>query len=99
MEELLEMLLGMYPELDSVIGQVLMTINDLVAPHYDGPLGIDMMLYRDENGKIALNPCVEVNLRMTMGMVTAAMGERHGLHGAFSIGFDGTRYVADVPGE
>ena len=85
MEELHEMLLGMYPELDSVIGQVLMTIDDLVAPHYNGPLGIDMMLYRDDKGNIALNPCVEVNLRMTMGMVTAAMGSRHGLHGRFKI--------------
>ena len=85
MEELHEMLLGMYPELDSVIGQVLMTIDDIVAPHYNGPLGIDMMLYRDNKGNIALNPCVEVNLRMTMGMVTAAMGSRHGLRGRFKI--------------
>ena len=85
MEELHELLLGMYPDLDPVIGQVLMAIDDLIAPHYDGYLGIDMMLYWDENGKIALNPCVEVNLRMTMGMVTAAMGSRHGLRGNFKI--------------
>ena len=44
-----------------------------------------MMLYWDENCRIALNPCVEVNLRMTMGMVTAAMGSRHGLNGQFKI--------------
>ena len=85
MEELHEFLLGMYPDLDPMIGQVLMTIDDLVAPHYNGPLGIDMMIYRDENGRLALNPCVEVNLRMTMGMVTAAMGSRHGLRGNFTI--------------
>ncbi len=85
MEELHELLLGMYPDLDSVIGQVLMAIDDLLAPHYDGPVGIDMMFYWDKNGKIALNPCVEVNLRMTMGMVTAAMGSRHGLCGDFSV--------------
>jgi len=85
MEELHELLLGMYPDLDSVIGQVLMTINELIAPHYDGPLGIDMMMYLDKNSKIAINPCVEINLRMTMGMVTAAMGSRHALRGNFSI--------------
>ena len=85
MEELHEMLLGLYPDIDPVIGQVLMAIDDLIAPHYNGYLGIDMMLYWDENGKIALNPCVEVNLRMTMGMVTAAMGSRHGLNGQFKI--------------
>ena len=60
-------------------------LDSIIAPHYDGPLGIDMMFYKNENGEIALNPCVEVNLRMTMGMVTAAMGSRHGLHGNFSI--------------
>ena len=85
MEELHEMLLGLYPDLDPVIGQVLMAIDDLIAPHYNGYLGIDMMLYWDENCRIALNPCVEVNLRMTMGMVTAAMGSRHGLSGQFKI--------------
>ena len=39
----------------------------------------------DKNGKIEINPCVELNLRMTMGMVSAAMGTLYGLHGNFSI--------------
>ena len=85
MEELHDMLLGLYPDLDSATDQVLMAIDDLIAPHYDGPLGVDMMIYRDDKGHLALNPCVEVNLRMTMGMVTAAMGSRHGLRGIFSV--------------
>ena len=87
-EELHEMLQGLYPDLDPVIGQVIMAMNDLIAPHYNGPLGIDMMLYWDQNGRIAINPCVEINLRMTMGMVTAAMGDRHGLMGQFKIASD-----------
>lgn len=85
LEDLHEMLLGLYPDLDPVIGQILMVIEELIAPHYNGYLGIDMMYYWDDNGRIALNPCVEVNLRMTMGMITAAMGSRHGLQGHFSI--------------
>lgn len=92
MDELQEMLLGLYPDLDAVIGQVLMVIDELIAPHYDGPVGIDMMLYWDNNGRIALNPCVEVNMRMTMGMVTAAMGGRHNLRGNFSIDVDASGY-------
>lgn len=36
-----------------------------VAPFYDGPVGIDMLTDRAGN----LNPCVEVNLRHTMGYV------------------------------
>ena len=98
MEELHELLLGMYSDLDPVIGQVIMAIDDLIAPHYSGLVGIDMMMYRDENGNIALNPCVEVNLRMTMGMVTAAMGSRHGMRGNFKIESSSspTRYQAII---
>lgn len=87
-EELHEMLQCLYPDLDPVIGQVIMAMNEHIAPHYNGPSGIDMMLYWNQNGSIAINPCVEINLRMTMGMVTAAMGDRHGLRGNFKISSD-----------
>jgi len=85
MTELHQQLLDVYPALDQVVEKVLKAIDSLIAPHYSGPLGVDMMLYRGDKGEIALNPCVEINLRMTMGMVTAAMGNHHGLHGDFSI--------------
>ena len=91
MEELHQFLLYQYPHLDTAVEKVLKAIDTLVAPHYSGPLGVDMMLYRNDDGNIALNPCVEVNLRMTMGMITAAMGKRHGLRGRFKI-------VNDEPG-
>lgn len=42
------------------------TIESLISPQYEGPLGIDMLA--DKQGNI--NPCVEINLRMTMGMAT-----------------------------
>ena len=87
-EELHQFLLERYPALDQVVKDVLKALDTIIAPHYDGPLGIDMMLYRDENGKTGINPCVEINLRMTMGMVTAAMGSRHGLKGDFKIASD-----------
>ena len=92
MEELHHWLLAQYPTLDQDVDKVLKALDSLVAPHYSGPLGVDMMFYRDDNGTIALNPCVEVNLRMTMGMVTAAMGSRHGLRGKFSIITDDLGY-------
>ena len=85
MEELHQYLLERYPDLDQVVDNVLKALDSIIAQHYSGPLGVDMMLYRDDKGDIALNPCVEVNLRMTMGMVTAAMGNRHGLRGDFSV--------------
>lgn len=42
------------------------SIKKIIAPHYDGPLGIDMLTDRDG----LINPCVEINVRMTMGMAT-----------------------------
>ena len=85
MPELHQLLLQQYPALDQTIDNVLHALDGIIAPHYNGPLGIDMMFYKDGNGSIALNPCVEINLRMTMGMVTAAMGSRHNLRGHFKI--------------
>lgn len=52
-----------------------------IAPHYEGYLGVDMMLY-DDSGTVRINPCVEVNLRMTMGAVSAIFASRHLAEGA-----------------
>lgn len=42
------------------------TIDKLISPYYEGTMGIDMLA--DKQGNI--NPCVEINLRMTMGIAT-----------------------------
>lgn len=44
-------------------------LKSMFASDYTGPLGIDMLI--DKDG--FLNPCVEINLRMTMGHVSLAM--------------------------
>lgn len=71
------LLLGQ-PELEAIIkeaaptwsGQIIENqkeaLEALVAPHYTGPLGIDMIAER--SGEI--RPCIELNLRMTMGLAT-----------------------------
>ena len=46
-----------------------------IAPHYSGMLGIDMFVY-EENGQRKLHPCVEINLRMTMGCVARIFYDR-----------------------
>lgn len=33
------------------------------------------MVYRKSGGALAVNPCVEVNLRTTMGVVSSALGD------------------------
>ena len=43
-----------------------------VAPKYEGPLGIDMFVYKAAGG-YALNPMVEINFRHTMGHVAVAL--------------------------
>ena len=43
-----------------------------VEPQYEGPLGIDMFVYKAVGG-YALNPMVEINFRHTMGHVAVAL--------------------------
>ncbi len=40
-----------------------------IGQHYQGPLGVDAMLFYNNTGKIKLHPCIEVNLRHSMGLV------------------------------
>lgn len=59
---------------------------------YAGPLGVDMMVVRVA-GQYLLHPCVEVNLRRTMGHVALDIHRRtHGDFSQMQIVFDGTGY-------
>lgn len=49
--------------------------NKNIAPHYSGPLGVDMFLF-NENEQIKLHACVEINLRMTMGYLARIFYDR-----------------------
>lgn len=49
----------------------------LVAPYYTGPVGVDMMICENEEGRTVLHPCVEINLRMTMGMLAKTFFDRY----------------------
>ena len=46
-----------------------------VASKYEGPLGVDMFIYRTADG-YALNPMVEINFRHTMGHVAVALRKK-----------------------
>ena len=46
-----------------------------IEPRYEGPLGIDMFIYKSADG-YALNPMVEINFRHTMGHVAVALRSR-----------------------
>ena len=49
-------------------------LSRLLANNYVGPLGVDMMLVNVEGeSKLKVHPCVELNLRRTMGHVALAL--------------------------
>lgn len=54
--------------IQQVIQRLLRLIESTYAPHYKGYLGVDMMVYDTPEGS-ALHPCVEINLRATMGVL------------------------------
>ena len=49
---------------------------ELVASEYIGYIGIDLFFYRDGE-QLCLHPCVEINLRTTMGIVAHFAYERY----------------------
>lgn len=71
------------PEFAAALGapwldETAMAVEQSLPHDYDGPLGVDMMLYEDSDGRTLICPTVEVNLRLTMGFVALALGERLG---------------------
>lgn len=47
-------------------------LEEMITPFYDGPVGIDML--SEKNGNI--NPCVEINMRLTMGHRAIALNNK-----------------------
>ncbi len=74
----------------STVAEALSTIlQEYIAGSYVGPLGVDMLVARrncfdvtkteqnsDADTQYVLNPCVELNLRNTMGHLAHCLGER-----------------------
>lgn len=59
----------------------------MLVGKYRGVLGVDMMIY-DDAGTYRIAPCVELNLRMSMGAVARLFYDRHverGVAGRFDI--------------
>ncbi len=63
-----------------------------IASFYKGYVGVDMMIYEEEI-EMKLHPCVEINLRTNMGVLSIAIQQKHvhpEAHGNFQI-----EYFAD----
>lgn len=60
---------------DEVCQVIVSVTQRFLCESYSGPFGIDMMIVTDgkEKGNLMLHPCVELNLRRTMGHVALAV--------------------------
>jgi hypothetical protein len=52
-----------------LVEQVRIVLQEIVGKSYTGYMGVDMLIYRTEDGNYAVHPFVELNLRYTMGLV------------------------------
>ena len=68
--------------------QLLLFFEQQITSNYRGYFGVDMFIFTDTEGIYRLNPAVEINMRMTMGMVARLVYDRFvepGKKGVFSI--------------
>lgn len=94
-----EMLLTrMVPQglLHEIKAKVIETLGKEFSGKYEGPFGIDMMVVK-ANGSdcedVLVNPCVEMNLRMTMGHVAIALTRKFDLEEkVMRVTYTGGRY-------
>lgn len=82
------------PLLDEVKKQIEAFLTKEINGAYIGPLGVDMMIcspWEIGTSAVVLNPCIEINMRRTMGHVALAI-TRRGQRGIMSIDYDGKNY-------
>lgn len=63
-------------QLRSVSKSLEIVLTDIIAPYYYGYFGVDMLLYK-KNDIMLIDPCVEINLRMTMGVLAWKFRENY----------------------
>lgn len=76
-------------DIDEVKNTLLAFIESEIAPHYDGILGVDMFIFKSKN-IFKWHPCVEINLRTTMGYVSKCVFDNivaNGSRGRFYIDY------------
>lgn len=61
--------------LEKVKQFLIKTISKKFYPTYIGHIGIDMMIY-EENNKLMLHPCVEINVRSNMGILSMELSNK-----------------------
>lgn len=62
-------------KLNETVSNVRHALQSVIGSAYDGPVGVDMMVH-EVDGVYEIMPCIEINLRLTMGFVAMAVAER-----------------------
>jgi hypothetical protein len=78
-----------------VKNELLTMLQKMYAPYYTGAIGMDMLVYQSEN-QCRLNPCLEINMRKSMGYLAIRLQNDY-LH-PLSQGFFRIDYTSQ-PGE
>ena len=93
-EEMLQSYVS-HEQLEAISQYVCEVMQPALKGVYSGPFGVDMMVCAKEPGSkdVFINPCIELNLRRTMGHVALALSG-HGEHPLrmMQVLFDGNRY-------
>ncbi|WP_340114561.1 hypothetical protein [Maribellus mangrovi] len=56
---------------DKIIEPLLYTLENSELPkNYEGNLGVDALVYKNNEGRLLVNPCLEINLRQNMGLLS-----------------------------
>lgn len=61
--------------LSQITPYIIAFIGEEYAPYYTGNIGVDMLIYQDE-GQYRLHPCVEINMRKSMGYLSLRLYTR-----------------------
>lgn len=73
------------PSYAKSLGRCLTELLPSLFPLYHGPVGVDMLIYRSTNGTYRIDPCVEINLRFTMGFVARGVYVKIGRSGTMTV--------------
>ncbi len=66
---------------DEYVERLLTALSALPLGRYRGVIGVDTITYRTPSGQLDIHPCIEVNIRPTMGWLALALSERYPLGG------------------
>ena len=83
--------------LEKVKNMILEKTKSLFPPIYQGSFGVDMMVVVNENYAYQLHPCVELNLRRTMGHVSLSIKPKSNAPMTMSVNYDGVYRLALKP--